>query len=86
MELAVDDESLLHEVGDQIPALIEGVRKLELMRMLSGPEDRSDAIVSIHPGAGGVEAQDWSEMLMRMYLRWCEKKGYKTEMLDHQPY
>jgi peptide chain release factor 2 len=85
VELAADDESLLNEVGDQIPALIEGVRRLELMRMLSGPEDKSDAIVSIHPGAGGVEAQDWSEMLMRMYLRWCEKKGYKTEMLDHQP-
>ncbi|MET0285569.1 MAG: peptide chain release factor 2 [Polyangiales bacterium] len=85
LELAADDESLLNEVGEQIPALVEGVRKLELMRMLSGPEDKSDAIVSIHPGAGGVEAQDWSEMLMRMYLRWCEKKGYKTEMLDHQP-
>ncbi|HEY6881978.1 MAG TPA: peptide chain release factor 2 [Polyangiales bacterium] len=85
LELAADDESLLGEVGEQIPALVEGVRRLELMRMLSGPEDKSDAIVSIHPGAGGTEAQDWAEMLMRMYLRWCEKKGYKTEMLDHQP-
>jgi len=75
---------LLEEVGEQIPALIEGVRKLELMRMLSGDGDQSDAIVSIHPGAGGIEAQDWAEMLMRMYLRWCEKKGYKTEIVDHQ--
>ncbi|HEX5658616.1 MAG TPA: peptide chain release factor 2 [Polyangiales bacterium] len=84
LELAAEDESLLDELSEQIPALVEGVRRLELMRMLSGHEDKSDAIVSIHPGAGGVEAQDWSEMLMRMYLRWCEKKGYKTEMLDHQ--
>ncbi|MDB4975493.1 MAG: Peptide chain release factor 2 [Myxococcaceae bacterium] len=75
---------MLAEVGEQIPALIEGVRKLELMRMLSGEGDASDAIVSIHPGAGGIEAQDWAEMLMRMYLRWCEKKGYKTEIVDHQ--
>jgi peptide chain release factor 2 len=84
VELAADDESLLEDIGEQIPALIEGVRKLELMRMLSGQGDNSDAIVSIHPGAGGTEAQDWAEMLMRMYLRWCEKKGYKTEIVDHQ--
>jgi peptide chain release factor 2 len=85
LELAADDEALLSEVGDTIPALAEGVRNLELMRMLSGTEDRSDAIVSIHPGAGGIDAQDWAEILMRMYLRWCEKKGYKTEVIDHQP-
>ena len=80
-----NDEGLLKEVEAQLPELSEGVRKLELMRMLSGPEDKSDAIVSIHPGAGGIDAQDWAEMLMRMYLRWCEKKGYKTEIVDHQP-
>jgi peptide chain release factor 2 len=80
-----NDDGLLKEVEAQLPELREGVRKLELMRMLSGPEDKSDAIVSIHPGAGGIDAQDWAEMLMRMYLRWCEKKGYKTEIIDHQP-
>src|SRR5690606_4280637 len=87
LELAAsdNDEAMLSEVTEQLPALREGVRKLELMRMLSGPEDKSDAIVSIHPGAGGIDAQDWAEMLMRMYLRWCEKKGYKTEIIDHQP-
>ena len=58
------------------------MRELELARMLSGPHDASDAIVSINPGAGGIDAQDWAEMLMRMYLRWCERKGFKTEIVD----
>jgi peptide chain release factor 2 len=61
------------------------MREAELARMLSGPQDRSDAIVSISPGAGGIDAQDWAEMLMRMYLRWCEHKGFKTEIVNHQP-
>jgi peptide chain release factor 2 len=84
-ELAEGDDSMLSEVADQLPTLGEGVRKLELMRMLAGPEDNSDAIVSIHPGMGGIDAQDWAEILMRMYLRWAEKKGFKTEILEHQP-
>ena len=78
------DESIVAEVGERIPALEKVVREMELKRMLSGAEDRADAIVTIHPGAGGVDAQDWAEMLMRMYLRWCEKKGFKTEVVDHQ--
>jgi peptide chain release factor 2 len=53
--------------------------------MLSKPEDKSDAILYINPGAGGVDAQDWAEMLFRMYLRWCEQKGLKTEVLSFQP-
>ncbi len=53
--------------------------------MLSGSEDGSDAIVTVHPGAGGVDAQDWAEMLVRMYLRWCEQAGFSTEMIDHSP-
>ncbi len=80
-----DDAGLLNELAEQMEQLSEGVRKLELTRMLSGAEDKSDAIVSIHPGMGGVDAQDWAEMLMRMYLRWCEQKGYKVEILDQQP-
>jgi peptide chain release factor 2 len=87
VELAAadNDDALLAEAGEQLPALADGVRKLELTRMLSGSEDKSDAIVTIHPGAGGIDAQDWAEILMRMYLRWCERKGYKTEIVDHQP-
>lgn len=52
--------------------------------MLSGPVDHANAIVSIHPGTGGNDAKDWGQMLMRMYLRWCERRGYKTEMIDYQ--
>jgi peptide chain release factor 2 len=79
------DDSLVGDLSQQVPALEHAVRQLELQRMLSGPEDRSDAIISINPGAGGAEAQDWAEMLMRMYLRWCERKGFKTEIINHQP-
>jgi peptide chain release factor 2 len=52
--------------------------------MLSGPADRANAIVSIHPGAGGTDAKDWASMLLRMYLRYCERRGYKTEIIDYQ--
>jgi peptide chain release factor 2 len=60
------------------------VRGAELARMLAGPVDHANAIVSIHPGTGGTDAKDWAQMLLRMYLRWCERRGYKTEMLDFQ--
>ncbi|MCZ7683175.1 MAG: peptide chain release factor 2 [Sandaracinaceae bacterium] len=79
------DASMIEDVVTQIPDLERRVRQAELARMLSKPEDRSDAIVYINPGAGGVDAQDWAEMLFRMYLRWCEQKGFKAEVLDHQP-
>jgi peptide chain release factor 2 len=79
------DGSVISELGGQVETLLGRMRELELERMLSGPHDRADAIVSINPGAGGVDAQDWAEMLMRMYLRWCERKGFKTEIVNLQP-
>ncbi len=79
------DESMVDDVVAQVPDLEKRVRQAELARMLSKPEDRSDAILYVNPGAGGVDAQDWAEMLFRMYLRWCEHKGFKTEVLDQQP-
>lgn len=87
LELGVadNDEAIVNEVEAQIPALQSRVRKAELQRMLSGPVDHANAIVSIHPGAGGTESKDWGEMLMRMYLRWCERRGFKTDMIDFQP-
>ena len=53
--------------------------------MLGGEHDRKNAIVTIHPGAGGTESQDWAEMLLRMYLRWTERRGFKREVIDYQP-
>ena len=87
LELAAaeDDSDVIAEVQEQLPAVEKRLRDLELARMLSGPEDRSDAIVSINPGAGGIDAQDWAEMLMRMYLRFCENKGFSTEVVNLQP-
>ena len=57
----------------------------ETKKMLGGEHDRKNAIVTIHPGAGGTESQDWAEMLLRMYLRWTERRGFKREMIDYQP-
>ena len=82
---ADNDESITGEVEAQIPAIEARVRKAELQRMLSGPVDHANAIVSVHPGTGGTEAKDWAEMLLRMYLRWCERRGFKTEVIDFQP-
>jgi len=82
---ADNDESITAEVEAQVPALEARVRKAELQRMLSGPVDHANAIVSIHPGTGGTDAKDWGEMMLRMYLRWCERRGYKTEVIDFQP-
>lgn len=78
------DESAIAEVESGLPVLLERMRQAELSRMLAGPVDHADAIVSVHPGSGGTEAKDWGEMLLRMYLRWCERRGYQTEIIDYQ--
>ncbi len=80
-----EDEATLEEINGLLPALEQKVAKMEFARMLSGPHDASNAIFSINAGAGGTEAQDWGEMLLRMYLRYCEKKGFRTEITDYQP-
>jgi peptide chain release factor 2 len=86
LELAADegDDGVLADVAEQLPKIEAEVRSLELKRMLT-PEDDTDAIVTINPGAGGTEAQDWAEILLRMYLRFCERRGFKTELLSKQP-
>jgi peptide chain release factor 2 len=78
------DDGAISEATAQVPALSARVREAELARMLSGAVDHANAIVSIHPGTGGNDAKDWGQMLMRMYLRWAERRGYKTEMIDYQ--
>lgn len=76
------DESALKEATDQLYALQKTAQKKSLECLLSGEADYRDAYIEVHAGAGGTEAQDWALMLYRMYLRWAEKKGYKTEILE----
>ena len=78
------DEETLAEVEKLNDELVKGVSAAEFQRMLSGPHDRSSCFVSINAGAGGTESQDWAEMLLRMYLRYCERKGWRTEITDYQ--
>lgn len=87
LELAAaeNDESTIADVEAQLPTLDGRVRQSELRRMLSGPVDHANAIVSVHPGTGGTEAKDWGGMLLRMYMRWAERRGFKTELIDYQP-
>lgn len=76
------DETEAQELLEKIQKSEEAIRQIEFRRMLGGEHDASNAIVSINAGAGGTEAQDWVEMLLRMYLRWGEKKGFQTEIID----
>ena len=78
------DEETLEMLYDEAESLTESINALEVQMMLSGEHDTNNAIVSIHPGAGGTESQDWANMLYRMYLRWAERKGFKVEGLDYQ--
>lgn len=84
-ELASEGEPVDEEVAREMKGLTEVVEKLETETLLSGELDRSNAIMTIHPGAGGTESQDWAEMLLRMFLRWCERKGFTTVVNDLQP-
>lgn len=77
------DRSVLGEVAQEIQDIRERARKLELTVLLNGPYDRNNAILSLHPGAGGTESQDWAEMLLRMYSRWAERNDFGVEMLDY---
>jgi len=87
LDLAVEesDEEALGEVTQQTGTLDQKISQLSLDLMLDGKDDSRNAIVSINAGAGGTEAQDWAEMLFRMYSRWVERKGYKSELIDFQP-
>ena len=83
-ELAKEGEDVLADLEREIKALGTFAEDLEARTMLSGEADSLNAIVTVHPGAGGTESQDWAEMLLRMYLRWAEQQGFKTEMNDYQ--
>jgi peptide chain release factor 2 len=80
----LDDPDLLAEVERDLPALARAVGELEVRTLLSGEYDERNALVQINPGAGGVDSQDWAEMLLRMYVRWAERSGYGIDVLDTQ--
>jgi len=96
LQRRMDDLAVLHEWAtageDVLPDFDRGLSELQLeveaaetKKMLGGEHDRANAIVTIHPGAGGTESQDWAEMLLRMYLKWAERRGFKREVIDYQP-
>ena len=84
-ELGREGEDVTADIRREMDKLRELVDKLETETLLSGENDARNAIVTIHPGAGGTESQDWAEMLMRMYLRWAERQGFSTVLNDYQP-
>ena len=85
VEWAAAGENIDAEFAQGVETLDQDVQAGEIKKMLGGEHDRRDAIVTIHPGAGGTESQDWAEMLLRMYMRWTERRGFKRELIDYQP-
>lgn len=83
--LEENDESITSELESGLKKMSDQLGSFELTKLLSGEYDDASAIVTINAGAGGTDAQDWTEMLLRMYLRWCQNRGYKTEILDQSP-
>ncbi len=84
LELSSEGENVSQDISNLIAELLAEIGQIELTMKLSGEHDDRNAIVSIHPGAGGTESQDWAEMLMRMVLRFAERKGFETETLEYQ--
>lgn len=79
------DEDLREDLENEVKSLTEALNQFELFILLSEPYDKNNAILELHPGAGGTESQDWASMLLRMYTRWAEAKGFKVETLDYLP-
>ncbi|MEA0554082.1 peptide chain release factor 2 [Lysinibacillus irui] len=79
------DEELQEELGKELAEFQQKIGDFELQLLLSGPYDQNNAILELHPGAGGTESQDWGSMLLRMYTRWAEKRGFKVETVDYLP-
>lgn len=83
-EIAQEDDGLREQLFSESPKLEGVIKKVEIEVMLSGEHDGANAIITIQPGAGGTESQDWGSILYRMYLRWAERRGFKVELLDYQ--
>jgi peptide chain release factor 2 len=85
VEMAAEDEEMRAELDQQLGSIERRLAELEEQRLFSGEYDAGDAVVSVHAGAGGTDSQDWAEMLLRMYLRWAEKRGFDVEMKEASP-
>jgi peptide chain release factor 2 len=87
LDVAKDEKSeeALNEAAAKVAEVGKSMAQIELTQLLGGPDDRRNAIVTLHPGAGGTEAQDWAEILLRMYLRWADRRDYRKEILEYQP-
>jgi peptide chain release factor 2 len=84
-ELAAEDEEMAAELSAQLASIERRLAELEEARLFSGEYDAGDAVVTVHAGAGGTDSQDWAEMLLRMYLRWAERRGFEVEMKEASP-
>ena len=84
-EFAEEDETSITELQSLLERLEQELSQAEIEMLLAGDNDRRNALCTIHPGQGGTESQDWAEMLLRMYLKWAEQRGFKTELLEYQP-
>jgi len=85
LELAEEDASILPEIEERLRHIDRTLSAVEFQQMFSGEHDKNSAILSINSGAGGTESQDWAQMLLRMYLRWCERKGFEAKIVDILP-
>ena len=85
IEMVEPESPEVKEIDHSLSKLSGELSKLELAAMLSGPDDHRDAILTVHPGAGGTESQDWADMLFRMFNRWAERRNFEVELLDYQP-
>jgi peptide chain release factor 2 len=85
MELAAEDDSLADELGEQVASIEARLAELEEQRLFSGRYDSGDALVTVNAGAGGTDAQDWAEMVLRMEMRWAERRGFHVELLEVSP-
>jgi peptide chain release factor 2 len=87
LEVAGDEKNddALKEAASKVEEVGQGMAQSELSLILGGADDRRNAILTLHPGAGGTEAQDWAEILLRLYLRWADRRGYRKEILEYQP-
>ena len=84
LELLEEGEAVEEDAMLALESFKKFIEKVEIHKLLDGPDDHRNAILSIHPGAGGTESQDWASMLYRLYIRWCEKNNYNTNLLDYQ--